>query len=41
MTEEEWLEWAILYARSYWRFGMEPESQAALKVLADAVTTDN
>lgn len=39
MTEDDWVEWALAYARLYWHFGTEPESQAALNILAKAVTT--
>ena len=35
----EWLDWALAYARMYWQFGHEPETQAALTILAREVTT--
>jgi|GEM_PF-7119821 len=39
MTEAEAITWALTYARIYWQFGIEPESQAALAILAQATCT--
>jgi len=35
------VDWALGYARRYWAIGNEPESQAALTVLANALGSTN
>lgn len=37
VVDADSLEWALRYARRYWMFGGEPESQRALKLLSSAL----
>jgi hypothetical protein len=38
-TDREAIDWAMTYARTYWTFGKEPETQRALTILSRALAT--